>query len=96
MCAALDAAAVGGVGTNPEYAVNSTDRFLTSLSRIQIEIKDEGKVSVLKFWVWPGPCARCRHGQTLLSGAWLAAGCEAAKGEERGKRIGATLDSHRR
>jgi hypothetical protein len=34
-----------GVGTNPEYAVKSTDKFLTSLYRIQVEIKDRGKVA---------------------------------------------------
>jgi hypothetical protein len=32
---------LGGLGTNPEYAVKSTDRFLTSLSRIQVEIKNQ-------------------------------------------------------
>jgi hypothetical protein len=41
----------GGVGTNPENAVKSTDRFLTSLSRIQVEIRDQWKVLMLKFLV---------------------------------------------
>ena len=45
----------GGLGTNPEYAVKSTDRFLTSLARIRVEIKDQGKVPVLKFWVRRSP-----------------------------------------
>jgi hypothetical protein len=141
VCAALDAAAVGGVGTNPEYAVNSTDKFLTSLSRIQIEIKDEGKVSVLRtcekiaalppdvrkglafpyitlntkafrLGRWPESRRLSAHQAAqpqqpvaavfshllkfsawrgTLGGAWRAAGCEAAKGEKRGKRTGATL-----
>jgi hypothetical protein len=43
------------LGTNPEYAVTSTDRFLTSLSRIQVEINDQRKVPVLKFWVRRSP-----------------------------------------
>jgi hypothetical protein len=46
---------LGGLGTNPEYAVKSTDKFLTSLSRIQLEIKDQRKVPVLKFWVRRSP-----------------------------------------
>jgi hypothetical protein len=28
---------LGGVGTNPEYAVKSTDKFLTPLPRIRVE-----------------------------------------------------------
>jgi hypothetical protein len=35
--------------------VKSTDRFLTSLSRIQVEIKDQGKVPLLKIWVRRSP-----------------------------------------
>jgi hypothetical protein len=46
---------LGGVGTNPEYAVKSTDRFLTSPSRIRVEINDQRKVLVLKFWVRRSP-----------------------------------------
>jgi hypothetical protein len=46
---------LGGVGTNPEYAVKSTDRFLTSLARIQIDIRDQLKVPLLKFWVRRSP-----------------------------------------
>jgi len=42
---------LGGLGTNPEYAVKSTDRFLTSLARIRVEIKDQRKAPLLKFWV---------------------------------------------
>jgi len=38
--AALGAAAVGRVGTNPECAVKSTDKFLMLPSRIEDEIKD--------------------------------------------------------
>jgi len=32
---------LGGLATKPEYAVESTDRFLTSLARIQVEIQDK-------------------------------------------------------
>ena len=46
---------LGGVGTNPEYAVKSTDRFLTSPSRIQVQIRDQRKVPLLKFWVRRSP-----------------------------------------
>ena len=46
---------LGGLGTNPEYAVKSIDKFLTSLSRIRVEIKDQRKVPVLKFWVRRSP-----------------------------------------
>ena len=42
---------LGGLGTNPEYAVKSTDKFLTSLSTIQVRIRDQRKVPLLKFWV---------------------------------------------
>jgi hypothetical protein len=45
----------GGLGTNPEYAVKSTHRFLTALSRIKVEIKDQGKVPLLKIWVRRSP-----------------------------------------
>jgi hypothetical protein len=41
----------GGLGTNPEYALKSTDKFLTSLSTIQLRIRDQRKVPLLKFWV---------------------------------------------
>jgi hypothetical protein len=37
-----------GVGTNPECAVQSTDKFPTPPSRIQVEIRDLGKVPGLK------------------------------------------------
>ena len=47
---------LGGVGTNPEYAVKSTDRFLTSLSRIEVEIKDKRSGGLLlKFWLRRSP-----------------------------------------
>jgi hypothetical protein len=46
---------LGGLGKNPEYAVKSTDRFLTSLSRIQIRVRDQRKVPLLKFWVRRSP-----------------------------------------
>ncbi len=46
---------LGGVGTNPEYAVKSTDRFLTSLSRIGVRVRDQHKVPLLKFWVRRSP-----------------------------------------
>jgi hypothetical protein len=88
VCAALDNAAAGGVGTKPECVVNSTDKILTSLSRIQIEIKDEGKVSVLKFLVWRGPCGRCHHGQALLSGELGRPRGAKRRKEKRGKRRG--------
>jgi hypothetical protein len=45
----------GGLGTNPKYAVKSTDKFLTSVSRIRVEISDQRKVPVLKFWVRRSP-----------------------------------------
>ena len=45
---------LGGVGTNPEYAMKSTDRFLTSLIRIRVEIEDQRKVALLKL---PGAAA---------------------------------------
>src|SRR5215470_3824592 len=61
---------VGGLGTNPEYAVKSTDRFLTSLSRIQVEIKDQRKVPLLKFWLRRSPLRQV----TLPPWAELAAG----------------------
>jgi hypothetical protein len=61
-----------GVGTNPEYAVKSTDKFLTSLSRIQIEIKDQRKVPVLKIWVRRAPFGCCHEGQ--ISGDGLKPG----------------------
>jgi hypothetical protein len=40
---------LGGVGTNPECAVKSSDKFLTSPSGIQVEIREQGKVPGLKF-----------------------------------------------
>ena len=46
---------LGGLGTKPEYAVKSTDRFLTSPSRIRVEVKDQHKVPLLKFWVRRSP-----------------------------------------
>ena len=46
---------LGGLGKNPEYAVKSTDRFLTSLSRIQIRVGDQRNVPLLKFWVRRSP-----------------------------------------
>jgi hypothetical protein len=46
---------VGGLGTKPEYGVKSIDRFLTSLSRIEIEVKDQWKLTVLTIWVRPKP-----------------------------------------
>src|SRR5262249_38652021 len=46
---------LGELGTNPEYAVKSTDRFLTSPSRIQVQVKDRRKVPLLKFWVRQRP-----------------------------------------
>jgi hypothetical protein len=70
---------LGGVGTNPEYAVKSIDKFLTSPSRIQVEIRDQRKVPVLKFWVRRRPLrplprwAEAALGD--LAQASLAAGC---------------------
>jgi hypothetical protein len=68
----------GGLGTNPEYAVKSTDRFLTSLSRIQVEIKDQREVPVLKFWVRRSPVRPLpRWAKATLAG--LAEACVAAR-----------------
>ena len=83
---------LGGLGTNPEYAVKSTDRFLTSLARIQVEIKDQRKVPLLKFWVRRGslrplaPWAELAAGK--LAQAWAAWVNEALANTENG------LDKH--
>ena len=45
----------GGPGTKPECSVKSIDRFPTSLSRIQVEIKDQRKVLLLKSRVRRSP-----------------------------------------
>jgi hypothetical protein len=45
---------LGGLGTNPVYAVKSTDRFLTCRSSIRVQI--EGKPSgLLKLWLRRSP-----------------------------------------
>jgi hypothetical protein len=45
----LDAAGVGrGVGTNPECALKSIDRFLTSLPRIQVDISEPAEGALLE------------------------------------------------
>jgi hypothetical protein len=66
-----------GAGTNPEYAMKSTDRFLTSLARIQVEITDQRKVPLLKFWVRRSPLRPLplRAGANLkrLALVWLTA-----------------------
>jgi hypothetical protein len=46
---------LGGLGTKPECSVKSMDRFPTSLSRIQVEIKDQRKVPLLKSRVRRSP-----------------------------------------
>ena len=78
----------GGLGTNPEYAVKSTDRFLTSLSRIQVEIKDQRNVSLLKFWVRRSPVRPLPlWAEATLAGlaeACLAAGYEAEGNTKNG------------
>jgi hypothetical protein len=57
----------GGLRTDPEYAMKSTDRFLTSLSSIQVEVKDQRKVPGAEI---PGcggaPFGRCRPGRRPL------------------------------
>ncbi len=68
-------AALGRVGTNPECAVKSTDKFLMVPSRI--EIKDRRKVPVLKIGVRETPVRPLRQwtGSAFgrLAEAWLAA-----------------------
>jgi hypothetical protein len=50
---------LGGLGANPEYAVKSVDRFLTCLSRIQVQINDNRTAhSILKLWVRRSPLFR--------------------------------------
>jgi hypothetical protein len=46
---------LGGLGTKPECSVKSIDRFPISLSRIQVEIKDQRKVPLLKSRVRRSP-----------------------------------------
>jgi hypothetical protein len=97
---------LGGVGTNPECAVNSTDKFLASLSRIQIEILDPpwlhrlcaeslrlfGKYRVatvsVSLTVGSFKPAKAHGWESTNRGYRLGwpRGCEAAKGERRGKR----------
>jgi hypothetical protein len=85
MGAALDKGRLGGFGTNPECAVKSTDRFLTSLARIQV-IRDQGKVKLLKFWVGrrglrpPPPWAEVAA--TRLARAWAGRVDEGGNAEE--------------
>jgi len=45
---------LGGLGAKPVYAVKSTDRFLTCLSRIQVEIKGKPN-GLLKLWLRRSP-----------------------------------------
>jgi hypothetical protein len=72
-----------GMGTNPECAVKSADRFLTFPSRIQVEIRNQGKVPVLKFGGYDGepaaPAAATGTGQRqpLEILVWPATGYEA-------------------
>ena len=73
----------GGLGTNPEYAVKSTDRFLTSLSGIQVEIKDQRNVPVLKFWVRRSP-VRPLPPWAKATLAGLAEACLAARYKAEG------------
>jgi len=81
---------LGGLGTNPEYAVKSTDRFLTSLSRIQIRVRDQRNVPLLKFWVRRSPRPPlalppwAEVGLRRLGRAWAAlVDGELAKAEKR-------------
>jgi hypothetical protein len=84
----------GGRGTNPEYAVKSTDRFLTSLARIQVVITDQRKVPLLKLWVRRSPIrplppwAEAALGD--LARVCLATGVEAEGNEEKCGDVGAT------
>jgi len=88
---------LGGVGTNPEYAVKSTHKFLTSLSRIQIEIQDQRKVPLLKFWVRRSPLQPLPPWQKPLPGrlaqAWLSARYEARGNAEKRGEVGASLEA---
>ncbi len=61
---------LGGLGTNPEYAVKSVDRFLTCLSRIRVEIHD-GRTVRLKLWVRRSPLRPLPFWAEV---AWAAAG----------------------
>jgi hypothetical protein len=78
----------GGLGTNPEYAVKSTDRFLTSLSRIQVEIRDQGKVPLLKIWVRRSPLRALPPWARLAAGrlgqAWAGVVDEGLGNSEKG------------
>jgi hypothetical protein len=90
---------MGGVGTNPEYAVKSTDRFLTSLARIRVEIKDQRKVPVLKLWVRRSPlCPLPRCVEATLGGfaqAWPDAARRAEGNAEKRGDAAASLDARR-
>jgi hypothetical protein len=68
--------------------VQSTDRFLTSLARIQVEIKDERKVPVLKFWVRRSPSPWAEESLGKLAQVWLAAGYGAEGHAERSGDVG--------
>jgi hypothetical protein len=87
---------LGGVGTNPEYAVISTDKFLTSLSRIQVRIKDQRNVPLLKFWVRRSPLRplprRAEVALEHLAQARLAAGYEAEGKAEKNADMGSTQE----
>jgi hypothetical protein len=86
---------LGGLGTNPEYAVKSIDKFLTSLSRTQNEIKDQRKVPVLKFWVRRSPIRPLPQRAEVALGhlVSLATGDEVeGNGEKRGD-VGATEET---
>jgi hypothetical protein len=83
------------MGANPEYAVKSTDKFLTSLSRIRVEIRDQRKVPVLKFWVRRSPLRPLPHweGAALAHLVCLATEDAAEGSAEKGGEVGATQET---
>jgi hypothetical protein len=86
---------LGGLGTNPEYAVKSIDKFLTSLSRIRVEIKDQRKVPVLKFWVRRSPLRLLPQRAEAALGhlVCLATEDEADGNAEKSGDVGATQET---
>jgi hypothetical protein len=75
----------GGLGTNPEYAVKSTDRFLTSLSRMQVEIKEGAGAEVLGAAEFRSAAAAMGRGDSCGIGPSLS-GRRAQTRGKRGKR----------
>jgi hypothetical protein len=87
MGAALHTRRVGGLGTKPECAVKSIDRFLTSLLRIQVDIKDQGKLPLAELPPNAEPAAVAEVGKRdlrRLRSAWRTKGWEVGKGFGQG------------